>query len=403
MVDIIDALRQRAVYSEEVLIRAISQAAIGYGGALAMWRLPMEKEKNLIIDFSGKPRPAGALDELGQGFVFSPFSDGETKLFIEAGLYYRTGMEVPVSPLNITFPEEFEDLMASNSESPKRVLKPYVCPTDAIPQPTDKGHFITLVQDAVDAIVQGEFQKVVPSRCKATPLANDFDVIDAFDKLCAAYPAAFVSLVSVPGVGTWLGASPELLIGVSEGRIFRTVSLAGTQKHVPGIKMAQVAWTQKEIEEQALVSRYIINCFKRLRLREFEETGPKTVVAGNLMHLKTHFEVDMAATNFPQLGAVMLELLHPTSAVCGMPKAPAMAFLREREQYHRAFYSGYLGPVDMAGNTDIFVNLRCMQVHEGHGILYAGAGVTEDSIPEKEWEETEMKINTILNVIQKHH
>ena len=76
---------------------------------------------------------------------------------------------------------------------------------------------------------------------------------------------------------------------------------------------------QKDIEEQALVERYVISCFKKIRLREYDEHGPKTMIAGNVLHLKTEFEVDMVATNFPQLGSVMLNLLHPTSAVCGMP------------------------------------------------------------------------------------
>ena len=149
-----------------------------------------------------------------------------------------------------------------------------------------------------------------------------------------------------------------------------------------------------------MVSRYIINCFKKIRLREFEEHGPKTVVAGNLMHLKSDFAVDMKATNFPQLGSVMLRLLHPTSAVCGTPLETARKFLLEHEGYSREFYSGFLGPINMNEASHVFVNLRCMQLFADEAWLYAGAGVTADSIPEKEWEETEMKMNTLLDVIR---
>jgi isochorismate synthase len=160
-----------------------------------------------------------------------------------------------------------------------------------------------------------------------------------------------------------------------------------------------VAWTEKEIEEQAMVSRYIINCFKKIRLREYEEHGPRTASAGNLLHLKTEYEVDMKATNFPQLGSVMLKLLHPTSAVCGMPLNNALEFLNKNEGYDRQFYSGYLGPVNFRNESHIFVNLRCMQIHERQATLYAGAGVTIDSIPEKELEETEMKMDTLQKVL----
>ena len=149
-----------------------------------------------------------------------------------------------------------------------------------------------------------------------------------------------------------------------------------------------------------MVSRYIINCFKKIRLREFSEHGPKTWTAGHLIHLRTDFEVDMVATNFPQLGTVMTKLLHPTSAVCGMPMDVALKFLDAYEGYDRQLYAGYLGPIGHKQESHLFVNLRCMQLQERSAILYAGAGVTEDSIAEKEWEETEMKMNTLLQILQ---
>ncbi|HZI24529.1 MAG TPA: chorismate-binding protein, partial [Chryseolinea sp.] len=161
-----------------------------------------------------------------------------------------------------------------------------------------------------------------------------------------------------------------------------------------------VAWTQKDIEEQALVERYIISCFKKIRLREYDEHGPRTVVAGNLMHLKSDFTVDMVATNFPQLGSVMLQLLHPTSAVCGVPLDTSLEFIHKLEGYDRQLYSGYLGPVNFNNRIDVFVNLRCLQILPQKAILYAGAGITQDSIPEKEWEETELKLNTLLKIIK---
>ena len=117
------------------------------------------------------------------------------------------------------------------------------------------------------------------------------------------------------------------------------------------------------------------------------------------MHLKSDFKVDMKATNFPQLGTVMLDLLHPTSAVCGMPKDIALQYLNTYEGYARELYSGYLGPVNVQGNTSLFVNLRCLQWHASMARVYAGAGVTIDSQAQKEWEETEMKMNTLISVI----
>ena len=201
-----------------------------------------------------------------------------------------------------------------------------------------------------------------------------------FQKLCTAYPNAMVSMVSSDATGTWLGASPELLVSFDERAHFKTVALAGTKRVEGGVNIKSVAWNEKEIEEQALVCRYIISCFKKIRLREYEERGPRTVLAGNLLHLKTEFEVDTVATNFPLLASVMLKLLHPTSAVCGMPLENAQQFLKANEGYDREFYSGFLGPINFKNESHVFVNLRCMQVLDETALLYAGAGVTIDSI-----------------------
>ncbi len=206
-------------------------------------------------------------------------------------------------------------------------------------------------------------------------------------------------MVSSPDTGTWLGASPELLVSIDANDKFKTIALAGTLPYQPEMNLKSVAWTQKEIEEQALVSRYIINCFKKIRVREYAEHGPRTVVAGSLLHLRTDYEVDMKEVNFPQLGSVMLTLLHPTSAVCGMPLDPALDFLHKNEGYDREFYSGYLGPVHFDGESQLFVNLRCVQVFENSARIYAGAGVTADSDPSKETEEVDMKIQTLNKII----
>jgi isochorismate synthase len=196
-----------------------------------------------------------------------------------------------------------------------------------------------------------------------------------------------------------LGASPELLVSIDAQDKFKTIALAGTLPYTSGMNLKSVAWTQKEIEEQALVSRYIINCFKKIRVREYVEHGPRTIIAGSLLHLRTDYEIDMKEVNFPQLGSVMLKLLHPTSAVCGMPLEPSLDFLQKNEGYDREFYSGYLGPVNFDGESKLFVNLRCIQIFENTARIYAGAGVTADSDPAKETEEVDMKIQSLNQII----
>src|SRR5690606_30058018 len=232
--------------------------------------------------------------------------------------------------------------------------------TDSL-KSTSKEEFLDQVEKGIRAIQAGELSKIVPAKRKLVPLSDKFDLVESFLRLCEAYPNAFVNFIHVPGQGSWIGASPEILIK-TKGDQFATMAVAGSQKAIGDNPLKHVAWTQKEIEEQALVGRYIVGCFKKIRLREYEEIGPKTDIAGNLLHLRTDFKVNMAATGFPQLGSVMLGLLHPTSAVAGMPRDKALEFIHQHEKFDRSLFSGYLGPINIEGETAVFVNLRCAKL-----------------------------------------
>jgi isochorismate synthase len=376
------------------------QTAQKLGFPLALWRLPNQTPWQMAIDFVTSVRKVKAdLENLPQGFLVSPFvcADHE-RLFVRADFYWQSDWQEPqftlVDEENFSPKKNFIDHWFSDEK--EKIGFP---PSQHLPQAVSQEDFEQWVRESIERIQEGDFQKVVISRNKIVDLPAQFDLTVFFEKLCQRYPTAFVSLVWIPDCGLWIGASPELLISMDEQKIFRTVSLAGTQAKDDSLKLSQVRWAQKEIEEQAMVSRYIINCLKKIRVREFEEKGPKTAVAGHLFHLKTDFEIDTKNIEFPQLATVMLELLHPTSAVCGMPKDKALPFILQTETYFRDWYSGYWGPIHCNKRSDIFVNLRCMQLIGNQAILYAGAGITEDSEPEKEWQETEIKCGTMLKVI----
>lgn len=365
---------------------------------VAFWKLPGSKTRFVIISNEArKLAKDSAIEDLKCGFMFAPFDRSKECLYLPADYLFsfeEHALKDASSPLEGASSEWLREQLA-NAPMHRMPLK--LRSTSTTPSLVD---YISLVEKSIQAVENGVFEKVVPSRAKTVNLPEDFDLVKTLFKLCDAYPNALVSFVSVPGIGHWLGATPEVLVSVENKSIFRTVALAGTMPYSQGMDLKSIAWTQKEIEEQALVERYIISCFKKIRVREYDEHGPKTVVAGNLVHLKSDFTVDMKAINFPQLGSVMLQLLHPTSAVCGMPLEPALKFLAQNEGYDREFYTGYLGPVNVErDNIHLFVNLRCMKLLDNQAVLFAGAGVTADSAPAKEWEETEMKFRTLLNVI----
>jgi isochorismate synthase len=377
---------------EKRILQESIERALQDGKSISLWKPPGLNQKNLIISHTVKEVEDLVLEEGDSGFAFASFLPDAKKYLFPADIHYQfvNGIQTNGPLLNSyngserSLPSAWKKIMFHHRPTPEN---------------QKNKDFIKLVNEALLEISAGRMEKIVPSRVTDISLSERFDLLIAFDELCENHPQALVSLVSSPETGTWLGATPELLVSVDPNDLFTTIALAGTQPYTPEVDLRTVAWTQKEIEEQAMVCRYIINCFKKIRLREYEEHGPRTMVAGNVMHLKTVYEVDMTATNFPQLGSVMLKLLHPTSAVCGMPFDRAMEFLKMHEGYDREFYSGYLGPVQINKSSLIYVNLRCMQVFEDMIRLYAGAGITIDSIPEKEFEETEIKMLNLLNLV----
>ncbi len=395
------------------------EAAFSLGYPAALWRLPNQVDKHLIVSFDEVlPRVAADLDELPAGFLISPFDhiadrpDGNSPaqtLFLRANIqtvYYPDGQ----ADVRETQGETADRFWRTVATLAGRPTKPSMALSGGRIQedPDAQEQYIQNVTAAVEAMQQGMFRKVVLSRRKQVEFTDAPNAVALFDKLCQAYPTAFISAVSIPEKGQiWISATPERLVSTDANGIFQTASLAGTQSafYPDGTakRPPEAMWSQKEIEEQAMVSRYIIECFKKIRLREYVEEGPKTLIAGNLMHLSTYFTVDTQAVRYPQLGTVMLRLLHPTSAVCGTPRDKAFAFIQQHETHDRELYSGFLGPVNVntAGGsaTSIFVHIRCMKLEGSKATLYAGAGLTEDSVPEHEWQETEMKCQTLLNVM----
>ncbi len=358
--------------------------------SFALWRLPNTTTLHVLATDRPTVIREANLEESPAGFLFAPFDPSGDKFFLPADEHHT-----------------FEKGELSWSSAPREIKEPrpqaqmfYPAP-DRIVKTADADNYTQLVEQCIEEIAAGNFEKLVPSRCRKIDLPESFNLLEAFQSLCSQYPQAMVSVVSSPALGTWMGATPEMLVRVTPNQHFQTVAIAGTQAWHEGMNRRDIAWSQKEIQEQALVVRYIISCFKKIRLREYDEQGPSTIQAGNVLHLKTSFDVDLVATNFPLLGTTMLRLLHPTSAVCGMPLDSSLSFLREHEGYDRQFYSGYLGPVNLRQETNLYVNLRCMQMLNNQIVLYAGAGVLADSDPAKEWHETDMKMSTLLRIVQK--
>ncbi|SNC59687.1 isochorismate synthase [Hymenobacter gelipurpurascens] len=387
-------------------LRRLVALALTSGKPVALWRLPGAVHARLCLSIKTDSAYVGlppALEATAPaGFAFFPFwdSDHNPPLFLPADLFFDLGHPEEIQ-VSATAAARLPELRQRFSALPDTQELPWHVSQQPAPATASQTEYEALVAAGVAAIEAGVVRKVVSSRAVRKPLPAGFDALTAFEELQERYPNAFVSLVSAPGVGTWLGATPEVLAEIDDQQVFRTMALAGTQPLLPGMKPATARWAHKDLEEHAMVARYIVNCFKQLRLREYDEQGPRTVAAGQLLHLRTDFAVHLAQVPFPTLGTDMLRLLHPTPAVGGVPKQPALDFLRRHEGYDRAYYAGFLGPVNLpeAGVARLYVNLRCLQLRPQEAILYAGTGLTIDSEPAREWQETELKLRTISAIL----
>ena len=385
-------------------VAALYHAAVASGSAVALWRRPHEQASRAIVDLSGTPRLAPVnLLEREPGFVFAPFvaEPAGAALQLRADLWFD-GQALHVRNANGTRQraERAELVMAAlqNDTYMGSGQRWYVAP-QIRSRAAGEAEFTTLVDDAIDFIGETGIAKVVVSRTAARTLPERFDPAIVFAALCERYPHAFVSLVAVPGVGTWLGATPEILLTL-DNMALTTMALAGTQRRPNDLPLERVTWGRKETVEQDMVSAYVRGFFWDAGVTHVVESGPQTIAAGSVVHLQTLFRVELPEAERLALANRVLDELHPTSAVCGMPKHQALAFILAHEGYDRSFYSGFLGPVHIQGESSLYVNLRCMQLGENAAHLYVGAGITADSQPQAEWRETELKAETMLAVLE---
>ena len=189
-------------------------------------------------------------------------------------------------------------------------------------------------------------------------------------------------------------ATPEILLQ-NNGNTWQTMALAGTLKlpeQTSAMTLDGLAWGKKERAEQQLVTDYIAESLQALGIR-YTVTPPYTVRAGALAHLRSDFSF---ALDSSKLLGNLLDALHPTPAVCGLPKQEARAFILENEGCSRRYYSGFAGTLNMpALGTHLFVTLRCACIAPQSVVCYAGGGLLAASNEEKEWQETQAKLQTI--------
>ncbi len=340
--------------------------------SFAVYRIPGEETCRLLVQDTGDTLLFNDIKELnGQsGFVMAPFQ--------------ITGS----CPIVVVKPSRIEEIRLHNNLFDWNGIQPDY-KKDFPDNPGLKKDYNHRFHTFIAPVKEKRFKKLVLSRSITVGKEKDFSPAQAFLLACQRYIRSYVYLCHSPQAGTWLGSTPEMLLS-GEGNVWNTVAIAGTQPLVDG--ELPKSWDDKNLIEQMLVSYYI-----RTQLQSFDihpvEKGPYTVRAAELAHLRSDFHFALPQTL--QLGNV-LELLHPTPAVCGLPKEEAYRFISENEGYNRRYYSGFVGWLDPEGRNDLYVNLRCMNILSDSFTLFAGGGLLPSSVLEQEWNETEDKLKTML-------
>lgn len=347
------------------------------------YRLPDEAEVITQIQYKSQPVEIdfSTFDYSQSGFILSPFSVSENSKswFLNPDIMMKDNH----IPENL-----FKDITESSVFFTKNQESQNL-------QMTSEEDFCNYVNAAIQDIKAGKLRKVVLSKVRKQENPADFSAAAFFHTLCKKYPHAMVYLLQMPGAGCWMGATPEPLIQLN-GTQAHTISLAGTQIATDKAVEAYT-WSQKEIEEQGIVTDFIEKSLRESGFTNIIKKGPANHQAANLIHLKTEFRFDIGHEN--RTGEI-IKTLHPTPSVGGLPKAEAHDFIATYEKHDRTYYTGFLGPVNVGAQTNIFVNLRCLQLFGNEFVLYSGAGITASSVAQNEWIETDNKMLTMLNAMR---
>jgi isochorismate synthase len=278
---------------------------------------------------------------------------------------------------------EFEKLKISSEILPKDESQ-FIAET--------KEEYLQKLEEVIQMIKENDLPKLVLSRRKIFTDFNEIDIKESFNNLCRNYPNAFKYLF-FDGETSWMGAFSEVLGKYNKStHEFETMSIAGT---IP----VSEEWTEKEIEEQKPVSSYIRNILtKYSHSNPIKESETYDHISGNIKHLKTDLKIKID----PEDLAPIIHELHPTPAVCGIPKDLCREIIEKIEKFPRELYAGYI-KIETQDHIEYFVNLRCARLYKNSVHLFVGGGITAQSNPEKEWNETELKSEAVLkNLVMIH-
>jgi isochorismate synthase len=265
---------------------------------------------------------------------------------------------------------------------------------------SERAGWDTAVRNALDAIGEGRVSKVVLARTLDVITESPLDPIEVVHHLWQDNGGSHVFYFEPERGCALAGAAPEIVSMVSEGR-FRATAVAGT------VAKGETPEEQERLAERLLTSKKegvehriaLEDMVSRLGplARDIQaQPEPHVLTLARLQHLETEIRAELPEGTS---ALTVLEALHPTPAVCGLPRDAAVEFLREEEPFERGWYAGPVGWFDLDGNGAFVPSLRCAVVRDCRWRLFAGAGIVAGSDPGLEWDETSIKFEPMLRAL----
>jgi isochorismate synthase len=256
------------------------------------------------------------------------------------------------------------------------------------------------VRDSLDAIRSGRISKTVLARTLDVELAEPVDPVDLIVHLRSVNRASYVFLFEPAPGATLVGAAPETVATLRDG-VFHATAVAGSIRRGDSAReqaelAARLLASDKDRAEQRIALDDMVARLGTVAHQIRTDPQPHVLTLDRIQHLETEIRASVPT----DVGILdLLRLLHPTPAVCGLPRDAALAFLAEEEPFERGWYAGPVGLFDAEGNG-IFVPALRMGVSTGSGWrLFAGAGIVDGSVPAAEWEETAIKFEPMLEAL----
>lgn len=265
----------------------------------------------------------------------------------------------------------------------------------------DHLRWISSVEKARNHIQNQKFEKVVLARQLTIGLDEEISGTHILNRLRNQYPDCYSFLISHGSDQCFIGCTPERL-ATFNSRFVLTEGLAGS---TPRGKTAtedavlehELLNNQKELKEHTIVRDVIEDNLNEYSLEVTHPTEPSVKKLSNVQHLYTPIT---ARIRDGVSRTEVLKTLHPTPAVGGFPRDKAVAFIKETEDFDRGWYASPVGWINAHGNGEFVVAIRCGLIKKDEVRFFAGCGIVEDSDPEKEWEETNLKFIPMLSALE---